>query len=74
MARIAKKMTLDIWDSAVLADVKKALDVLPRGHTQVFLNLHAADKIASLALPNLVELSANTAEDLVAMGIRVEIE
>ncbi len=74
MARIAKKMTLDIWDSAVLADVKKALDVLPRGHTQVFLNLHAADKIASLALPNLVELSANTAGDLVALGIRVEIE
>lgn len=69
-----KKITLDIYDGSVLSDVKKAIDALPRGNTRVVLNLHAADKVAAMALPVGVELGATTATDLVNLGIRVEIE
>ncbi len=74
VAKMAKKMTLDIYNGDVLGDVKKAIDGLGRGRTQVILSLHAADKVATLALPNMVELSATTAADLAALGIKVEIE
>lgn len=74
VAKIAKKITLDIYDGSVLSDVKKAIDALPRGNTRVVLNLHAADKVAAMALPVGVELGATTATDLVNLGIRVEIE
>ncbi len=74
VARVAGKMTLDIWDGAVLPEVKKVLTTLPRGRTRVQLNLHATDKVASLALPGGVELGANTATDLVGLGIKVEVE
>jgi len=74
VAKIAKKMTLDIWDAGVLPDVKKALAALAPGHTHVQLNLHAGDKIASLALPGGVELSDSTATDLIGLGVRVGIE
>lgn len=74
VARAARKMTLDIWDGAILADVKKVLTTLPRGQTRVQLNLHATDKVATLALPGGVELGANTAADLVGIGVKVEIE
>ncbi|MBO5704835.1 MAG: DNA polymerase III subunit alpha, partial [Alphaproteobacteria bacterium] len=74
VAKIAKKITLDIHDGAVLQDVKKAIVALPRGYTQVVLNLHGADKTATLVLPGGVELGNTTVADLSALGVRVEIE
>ena len=74
VAKIARKMTLDVWDGKVLADIKKVLVSLPRGNTRVVLNLHTGDKVASLALPGGVELGDNTATDLIGFGIKVEIE
>ena len=74
MAKIAKKITLDIRDAAILPDVKKALDALPRGYTQVILTLHATDRVATMALPGGVELGATTAADMAALGIKVDIE
>jgi DNA polymerase-3 subunit alpha len=74
VAKIAKKITMDIRDKAVLQDVKKALVALPRGYTQVVLNLHGADKVATLVLPGGVELGGTTVADLTALGLRVEIE
>ncbi len=74
VAKIAKKITLDIYNGDTLGDVKKVLDALPRGRTQVILILHATDRVATLALPNMVELNATTATDLVALGIKVDIE
>ncbi len=74
VAKIAKKLTLEIYDAAVLPDVKKALMTLPRGRTSVVLNLHIGDKVAAMALPSGVELGANTATDLVGLGIRVDIQ
>ena len=74
VAKIAKKITLDIYDGAVLPDVKKAILALRPGHTHVVLNLHAGDKVAAMALPGGVELGATTATDFINLGIRVEIE
>ena len=74
VARIAKKVTLDIRDGAVLQDVKKALIALPRGYTRVELVLHGAEKTATVALPGGVELGETTVADLTALGLRVEIE
>lgn len=74
VAKVARKITLDIWDRAVLTDIKKALGVLPGGNTRVVLNLHTGDKVAALALPGGVELGDTTAADLVALGVKVEIE
>ncbi len=74
VAKIAKKVTMDIRDKAVLQDVKKALIALPRGYTRVELVLHGAEKTATVALPGGVELGATTIADLTALGIRVEIE
>ena len=74
VAKIAKKITLDIYSKEVLADVKKAIVALKPGNTRVVLNLHAADKVAAMALPGGVELGATTANDFVNLGIKVEIE
>lgn len=74
VAKIAKKITLDIYNKDVLADVKKAIIALKPGNTRVVLNLHAADKVAAMALPGGVELGATTANDFVNLGIKVEIE
>ncbi|MBO5833440.1 MAG: DNA polymerase III subunit alpha [Alphaproteobacteria bacterium] len=74
VAKITKKMTLDIRNQEVLADVKKALIALPRGFTKVVLNLHGADKVATLALPGGVELGNTTITDFAGLGIKVEIE
>ena len=74
VAKIANKVTLDIWDGAVLPDVKKVLGALGRGRVRVQLNLHATDKVATLALPGGVELGDNTAADLIGLGVKVEIE
>lgn len=74
VAKIAKKITLDVWNGAVLQDLKKTLSALPRGTTRVVLNLHGADKIATMALPGGVELGENTSMDLTALGIKVQIE
>ncbi|MBR6597949.1 MAG: DNA polymerase III subunit alpha, partial [Alphaproteobacteria bacterium] len=74
VAKIAKKITLDIRDQAVLQDVKKALIALPRGYTRVELVLHGAEKTATVALPGGVELGGTTVADLTALGVRVEIE
>ena len=41
---------------------------------RVQLNLHATDKVATLALPGGVELGDNTAADLIGLGVKVEIE
>ena len=74
VAKIAKCMTIDIRDKSVLPNVKKALAVLPSGNTKIVLNLYSEDKKATLALKNMVELGATTAKDLVALGIKVDIE
>ncbi len=74
VAKIAKKITLDIRDQAVLADVKKALVALPRGYTRVELVLHGAEKTATVALPGGVELGNTTVADFTGLGIKVEIE
>ena len=74
VAHVARKLTLEIYNKDVLPAVKKALISLPHGHTRVILNLHGADKTASIALPTGVELGATTAKDLIALGIKVEIE
>ncbi|MBQ2859149.1 MAG: DNA polymerase III subunit alpha, partial [Alphaproteobacteria bacterium] len=74
VAKIAKKITLDIRDGAVLQDVKKAIVALPGGRTRVEMVLHGAEKVATVALPGGVELGATTVADLVALGIKVEVE
>jgi len=74
VAKIANKITLEIYDKSVLPDVKKALGVLPSGMTRVELNLHSGDKAALVRLQGGVELGATTAADLVALGIKVNIE
>ena len=74
VAKIAKKLTLDIRDQAVLQDVKKALVALPRGYTRVELVLHGAEKVATVALPGGVELGKTTVADLTALGLRAEVE
>ena len=74
VAKIARKISLDIWDASALADVKKALVALAPGHTRVELNLHGADKVATMMLPGGVELGATTATDIAALGVKVEVE
>ncbi len=74
VAKIAKKLVLDVWNGSVLPDLKKTLSALPHGATQVILHLHGADKVATMALPGGVELGENTAADLTALGIKVQIE
>ena len=74
IAKIARKIIIDIRDKAVLVDVKKALSALPIGATQIVLNLHSGDKSVSLILKQTVELGATTAKDLIALGTRVDIE
>jgi DNA polymerase-3 subunit alpha len=74
IAKIARKIIIDIRDKSVLLDVKKALTALPSGNTQVILNLYSENKNASLALKNMVELGTTTAKDLTALGTKVTIE
>lgn len=74
VAKIARKITLEIYDQSVLPDVKKALSSLRSGTTKVVLNLHGRDKVATLALPGGVELGPTTATDFVGLGIKVDIE
>lgn len=74
VAKIAKKMTLDVWNGGALPDLKKTLSTLPHGTTRVVLNLHGADKVATMVLPGGVELGDNTATDISALGIKVQIE
>ena len=74
VAKIAKKITLDVWNGSVLPDLKKTLSSLPHGPTRVILNLHGADKIATMSLPGGVELGEHTATDLSALGLKVQIE
>ena len=74
VAKIAKKLTLDIRNQSVLQDVKKALVALSRGYTTVELVLHGAEKVATIALPGGVELGATTVADLTALGLRAEVE
>ena len=74
VAQIAKKITLDIHNKNVLADVKKALTILPAGKTKVILNLYSGDKKTSLALGGGVELGKTTAADFAGLGIKVAIE
>ena len=74
VAQIAKKITLDIRDKNVLADVKKVLAALPAGRTRVELNLYSWDKKTVLALPGGIELGTTTVADFSGLGIKVEIE
>ena len=74
VAKIARKITLDVWDKNALADVKKALSALGPGYTRVELNLHGAGKVATMVLPGGVELGATTTTDLAGLGIKVEVE
>ncbi len=74
VAQIAKKITLNIYDKNILADVKKALITLGAGYTRVVLNLHSGDKKTSLALAGGVELGKTTITDFAGLGIKVDIE
>ena len=74
VAQIAKKITLDIHNTNILADVKKALATLPAGQTKVILNLYSGDKKTALALSGGVELGKTTASDFAGLGIKVTIE
>ena len=74
VAQIAKKITLDIRDKNVLADVKKVLAALPAGRTRVELNLYSWDKKTVLALPGGIELGTTTVADFSGLGIKAEIE
>lgn len=74
VARIAKKITLEITNQNVLKDIKKALSALPKGDTKVVLNLHTGAKVVSMALPKGVILDGNTAKDFIALGIKVGLE
>ena len=74
VAKIAKKITLDIRDKGVLTDVKKALGALPTGATKVILNLYSGNKKTTLALGGGVELGKNTVADFTGLGIKVDIE
>ena len=55
-------------------DGKQGAGAVGRGRVRVQLNLHATDKVATLALPGGVELGDNTAADLIGLGVKVEIE
>ena len=74
VAKIAKKITLDIREKSVLADVKKALATLPAGGTRVALNLYSGDKKTTMELRGGVELGKNTIGDFTGLGIKVTIE
>ncbi len=74
VAGIAKKITLDIRDKSVLADIKKALSTLGRGGTRVALNLYSGGKKTTIELPGGVELGKNTIKDFTGLGIKVAIE
>ncbi len=74
VAKIARKMTLDISNARVLPNVKKSLASLPRGVTLVELNLHSGDAITKIRLNGGVELGVTTTADMTALGIRVGIE
>ena len=74
VAKIAQKITLDISNDKVLPNVKKALASLLHGSTMVELNLHSGENTTKIRLRGGVELGATTAADLVALGIKVEIE
>ena len=74
VAGIAKKITLDIREKSVLADVKKALATLGAGKTRVALNLYSAGKKTTMELRGGVELGKNTIKDFTGLGIKVEIE
>ena len=74
VAKIAKCITIDVRDTSVLPNVKKALSVLPAGNTKVVLNLYSNNQKTTLALKNTVELGSTTAKDLAALGIKVDIE
>ena len=73
VAKVAKKLTLDIKDKSILPDVKKILDNLPNGHTRVILNLHNG-KVVTLSLPKTIELLPTTAQDLAGFGVKVSID
>ncbi|MBO4626280.1 MAG: DNA polymerase III subunit alpha, partial [Alphaproteobacteria bacterium] len=74
VAKIAKKITLDISNSKVLQNVKKVLAGLPHGSTLVELNLHSGGATTTIRLRGGVELGETTATDMAALGIKVTIE
>ncbi len=74
VAKIAKKITLDVKNNTALVDVKNVLDKLPHGNAKVFLNLHTDDRVAVMALPRPIELLPSTSADLSALGVKVNIE
>lgn len=74
VAKIAKRISIEVYSQNVLADVKKVLSALPVGTTQVVLKLHSTEKTASLVLKQTMELDTTTAKDLTALGTKVTIE
>lgn len=74
VAKIAKKMTLQIKNKDILTDVKKVLDNLRPGYTKVEMILHGEDKVAKMLLKQSFELNSSTANDLNAIGIGVDIK
>ncbi|MBO7644975.1 MAG: DNA polymerase III subunit alpha, partial [Alphaproteobacteria bacterium] len=74
IAKVARRIVVDIYDNSVLPDVKKVLSVLSPGNTKVVLNLHSGNKTAALMLKNSMELGPTTAKDLTALGTKVAIE
>lgn len=74
IAQIAKRMVIHVNSKDILANIKKTLATLPVGKTQVILKLYTGDKSVTLVLKNTVEINANTTQDLIELGTKVEIE
>ena len=74
VAKIAKRITIDIHSESILAKVKEILSSLNLGYTNVVLNLYSNGKHTTLALKRGVELDLTTARDLTALGAKVVIE
>ena len=74
VAKIAKRITIDINSESILPKVKEILSSLNLGYTQVVLNLYSNGKHTTLALKRGVELDLTTSRDLTALGAKVVIE
>lgn len=73
VASVAQRLSLDIYNQSVLGDVKKMIETLGVGNTQIVINLHG-EKPVSLTLPKRVRLLSSTASDFGALGVKCDID
>ena len=74
IAGVAKKLTLDVFAQKTLVDLKKFLDGLRPGNTDVVINIHGKDKTVSIALPRGILLSPTVMQDIGDLGVKVAVE